>query len=437
MDMKTEIDVARQRQSMRSGIMRDSKQLIGTTVADIYKVTMTALATGLYSIAAMITCLVLYAASYDSTGKTSVVMTYPTLDNSGMDVKKAFMLNPTLWSGVVLAIPIAASLVSVVFRGSVAESYSRGSSMTRWLCESLFSPFVLVLLMAMWGFTDIFTLVGAFTTGHASLVFLSVMDVANYPGRKGVVWWPYYASLWLSGLSILPVILVLVLSAGSTSDMPGLLIASTVLVVISNVMQVVLQRRYYMSVENPSDRQLVDGATTSLIASEVKQLMVGTPLKVTALLLIGLSYTGSDDWTWRHNQATSCLIESTPVNGTTVPLSCVKAGSGLRELSGKKLAAWYKKVEEVPEATTTDYDEGPNYLVKYPYVTLLANAFTDERSTSVPKTCISCASTITGHWCPDDGLCKSETATCGTPTKPVAKISDELHCPKPVTTPVT
>jgi len=348
-------------------------------------------------------------------------MTYPVLDNSGIDIKKAFMLNPTLWCALSLVVPLAASLISVLFRSNMAESLSRGSSMTRWLGESLFSPLVLVILMAMWGFNDIFTLVGAFTTNHAAIVFLSVMDVANYPGKKTVTWWPYYASLWLSTLGILPVLLVLIFSAGSTSDLPGLLLAGTVLVIISSVLQVLLQRSYYMSVESPNDRQIMDGASTSLIKSEVKQLMVGSPMKVTALLLVALTYTGSDDWTWRHNAATSCLIESTPVNGTSVPTSCVMAGVGARQLSGKKIYSWYKGIKKIEYSNTADKN-----LDEYNYFDTLESSI---KLVSSGDTCKKCAAIHDGYWCTADSTCYDEAHVCGSASDPKLRISNEHDCP--------
>lgn len=418
MDVRSEIDVARQRYEKRSMYLRDPKALIGTTVSDIYSLTMTALATGLFSVAVMITCFILYATNGD-TGKGSVITTYPILDDKGIDYKQAFMFNPTLWCAIALVVPIVASLTSVIFRSNVVDSLSRGSSMTRWLGESLFAPLVLVILMVMWGFNDIFTLVGAFTTNHAAIVFLSMMDVANYPGKKGVAWWPYYASLWLSTLGILPVLLVLIFSAGSTSDLPGLLLASTVLVITSSVIQVLFQRSYYMGIESPNDKQLLMGASANLVNSEVKQLLSGSTIKIVALLLMALTYTGSSDWTWRHNQATSCLLDVTPVNGTHTPVSCIKSATGLRELSGKKLVAWYKSV------TTQNV---PNLITQaaYEYNAIFAVANTPVTGASL---CKACATTINGYWCPSDGLCGTATAVCGTASAPVALISNELNCP--------
>jgi len=427
MDVRTEIDVARQRYEKRSMYLRDPKALIGTTVSDIYSLTMTALATGLFSVAVMITCFILYATNSD-TGKGSVITTYPVLDGRGIDYKQAFMFNPTLWCAIALVVPIIASLTSVIFRSNVVDSLSRGSSMTRWLGESLFAPLVLVILMVMWGFSDIFTLVGAFTTNHAAIVFLSMMDVANYPGKKGVAWWPYYASVWLSVLAVLPALLVFVFSSGATSDLPGLLLVATILVLASSVIQVLFQRSYYMGIESPNDKQLLMGASANLINSEVKQLISGSTLKIVALLLMALAYTGSSDWTWRHNQATSCLLDATPVNSTFTPVSCIKSASGLRELSAKKLAAWHKS------ATTFTYpsDEIENDFSYMALFDIIEAPFTPSSKT----TCLSCAKSLTGYWCPVDGTCGTEVAVCGSTSSPVSKIGDELQCPPATPTPV-
>jgi hypothetical protein len=327
--LKTEMDAARDRALKRSTYLRDAKSLVSLAVTDIRGITLVSLITSLYCLAIMLTCFILYGVNKDSVSKQSVQLVYPVLDSTGTDLKYAFTFNPTLWSGIALTIPVLVSIVSFVMKSSVSNELSRGSSMVRWFGESLFAPLTQVILLASWGVNDVFSLAGIFAMTHASIVFISVMDVVNYPGKKGVSWWPYYLSIWLGVLAFLPTILLLITSGSDLSGLPMLTQWSLGLLLTSSISQLVLQRSYYKSVDNPTDSNILLGPINSLMTTEFWLSIFGTPLRVTAILLLAVAYLNDSSWVKDHSLTTKCMVEVLPLSKLNyVPESCMQAIQG-------------------------------------------------------------------------------------------------------------
>lgn len=291
---------------------------------------------GLLSLAFSITCFVLYAGG--GTNDVTIPVTWTTFTRTDFDVRRAFNLNATLWAALLLLVNALVFLFDLAVTAGYGSGVADRFNMIRWLGDLIYTPGLVTLTVALWGLSDLTTLLFTFTAVHLVILTGVYSELWNRPGES-IGMWPVYISAWGGLLAYLPFLITLLGSSGymNSSAPPALAVTAFILVLLAFAVQIFYQRSYVSVLLKPSTSNLIDGVTSVWVMYESRVILFTMLPKLIAALLIGVAYTMNNGWVSDHAAAPNCLVALFPtddIQWSTLARDCPDFFNSLNQTIG-------------------------------------------------------------------------------------------------------
>jgi len=297
----------------------------------LYPFIMSALFTGILGIVFFIALIALYGSEAKVHHHTVGVVALH-FDSDGYGLTHVFNLNPTLWAALAMLIPVVC-LVPYVLKALGSSDVLVSSSKWRWLSEGLFTPLALMVTVASWGVHDLYILLYIFISSHIVVVLMSTLEYESVENEVtfsskllslagatelfnlGGKYSATKLTLWCGILSLLPMFVLLGLSAWDGSAPPLLTQAGLYLVAISYAIQIYMASAFKKALQASDGENLTSADVWKMWFRSQGALVAMTILpKLIGLFLVGVAYTNSNDWNSKHGAITVGSAAPIPVS---------------------------------------------------------------------------------------------------------------------------
>jgi len=290
----------------------------------------------LLSLGLSITCFVLFLVRYNSNlaiDTQNAPITWLTLTENSVDVRIVFTSNPTLVSAIVLLFPFLFYFFAMLIETRKEGDIKTKAKQLKWVNDSLFTPAVIVVTCMAWGIAEGSFIFQTFACAHLTVLLLAyseMVDEMKSKSKEGIsAGFAAFLALWAGLLTYMPLLVLLIGSAGSLNGAtpPIIAVIAFVIVITSFFLQIVLNLAYRM--RKASDKKI---STTDIwnmwITNESWNALLVILPRVVALFMLALVFTNDNGWLQRHGHTTTCMVDLLPISSGSkdlrelVPQSC-------------------------------------------------------------------------------------------------------------------